>query len=112
MLSLASIAEEVPLRSGTLLFSDADPPAIHVLLTGRLSLESCRDQPALGAGPGDSVGFFEACAGVRLGCQGKVESDGTALRIDGDELFDLLGQRPALLRQLFGALFRSQKPQP
>jgi CRP-like cAMP-binding protein/HEAT repeat protein len=112
MLSLASIAEEIDLQSGAVLFRDADAPAIHVLLTGRLSLESSPGEPALAAGPGDSVGFFETCAGIQLGCQAKVECEGTALRIDREELFDLLGQRPGLLRQLFGELFRSQNPQP
>ena len=29
---------------------------------------------------------------------------GAALRLDRDELFDLLGQRPALLEQLFAAI--------
>jgi hypothetical protein len=31
---------------------------------------------------------------------------GAALRIDRDELFDLLGERPELLRQLFEGMFR------
>ena len=31
---------------------------------------------------------------------------GVALRIDRDELFDLLGERPELLRQLFEGMFR------
>ena len=33
-------------------------------------------------------------------------SSGAALRIDRDELFDLLGERPELLRQLFEGMFR------
>jgi hypothetical protein len=37
-----------------------------------------------------------------------VLAGGRALRIDGEELFDLLGQRPALLQQLFAALFRAR----
>lgn len=32
--------------------------------------------------------------------------DGIALRIDREELFDLLGERPDLLRQLFEGMFR------
>jgi hypothetical protein len=34
---------------------------------------------------------------------------GRVLRIDGEDLFDLLGQRPSLLQELFSALFRARR---
>jgi hypothetical protein len=39
--------------------------------------------------------------GSPIGQAATVTRDGVALRIDRDDLFDLLGERPALLRQLF-----------
>jgi len=33
---------------------------------------------------------------------------GIALKLDRDELFDLLGERPELLRQLFEGMFRAR----
>ena len=41
-----------------------------------------------------------------LGKSAEVLQTGAALRIDRDELFDLLGERPELLRQLFEGMFR------
>ncbi len=108
MLSLASIAEEIRLVPDSFLFRETDPPALHVLLSGELSLESSRDQPAIAVGPHDAIGIRETFARVPLNLRARVTRGGTALRINQDDLFDLLGQRASLLQQLFGALFRSQ----
>ncbi len=63
------------------------------------------------AGPGDAVGIFETLAGragddldhipLRL----RAPRSGRALRIEGEELFDLLGERPRILQQLLSGLF-------
>ena len=37
---------------------------------------------------------------------------GAALRINRDELFDLVGQRPELLQQIFAAIFARGGPPP
>jgi CRP-like cAMP-binding protein len=44
-------------------------------------------------------------SGQPLGRSADVLRGGTALRIDRDDLFDLLGQRPELMRQLFEGMF-------
>ena len=44
--------------------------------------------------------------GPATGRRAVVGSAGRALRIEREELFELMGQRPELLQQLFGALFR------
>jgi CRP-like cAMP-binding protein len=111
-MALAGIAREVPLTEGAALFAEADPPAIYAVLAGVLTLESAADSGKVVAGPGDVVGFYETLAGVPLDRRATVTQGGRALRIDREELFDLLGQRPALLQQLFGALFRSPAPEP
>jgi ATP:ADP antiporter, AAA family len=106
MLSLATIADEMHLTPGTLLFGATDEPALHVLLSGEVSLESHDGAPQLLAGPNDAIAVYETLAGLPLGRSARVTRKGVALRIGRDELFDLLGQRPALLEQLFSALFR------
>ena len=53
------------------------------------------------------VGVYETLAGAAIGRRAVVASAGRALRIEREELFELLGQRPELLQQLFGALFRA-----
>ena len=68
------------------------------------------------AHPGDAVGLYETLAGTARGAVGRdpfrlvVEETGAALRIDREELFDLIGQRPALLQQLFAALIGVRHP--
>jgi CRP-like cAMP-binding protein len=107
LLWLASITEETPLTADTLLFREGDPPALYALTSGRLSLESSQDVPPVLAGPSDAVGVYETLAGLALTRQARVVERGSALRIDKDELFDLLAQRSDLMQQFFGALFRS-----
>ncbi len=106
MISLATIAEEECLAPGALLFGEADEPALYVLLSGEVSLESPLGEPPLTAGPNDAIAVCETLAGIPLGRRARVTRKGTALRIGREELFDLLGQRPSLLQQLFAALFR------
>jgi hypothetical protein len=45
-------------------------------------------------------------AGRPLGLSAAVARNGVALKIDRDDLFDLLGERPELLRQMFSGMFR------
>jgi hypothetical protein len=78
---------------------------MYAVLAGAVSLEAAGGPPVT-AGPGDTVGVHETLAGAAVESRAVVTANGRALRIDGEELFDLLGQRPALLQQLFGALFR------
>ncbi len=42
----------------------------------------------------------------RSGLAATVVAPGVALRIAREELFDVLGERPELLRQIFAAMFR------
>ena len=105
-LALATIVDEVQLTAGSSLFNEADPPAIYVVVSGKISLESPANEPPLEALPSDVIGIFETLAGAAFGRRAQVVQDGLALRIDRVELFDLLGQRPELLQQIFGALLR------
>ena len=114
MLHLAAMAREVPLKEGELLSGEADPPVLCVVLSGELGLESLQagEQPLV-AGPGDAVGIYETLAGGESGAIGRdplrlvVARAGTGLRIERDDLFDLLRQYPDLLQQLFASLFRT-----
>ncbi len=108
MAGLAVIAIEVPLRKDAVLFGESQPPALYALVSGEISLESSTGEAALLAGSNDAIGVQQTLAGLSLGRNARVVSDGTALRIDREDLFDLLAQRPDLLRQLFNALSRAR----
>ena len=114
MLHLASIAHEVPLEAGQVLSGEADPPVLCIVLSGELALYSSRgDEKPLTAEPGDAVGIYETLAGTQSGAIGRdplrlvVAQGGAALKIDREDLFDLLGQRSDLLQPLFSALFEA-----
>ena len=110
MRHLAAIVHQVELVEGAVLSGEADPPVVSIVLSGVLLLEAPDGSvPALRAEAGDAVGMHEALAGTADGAIGPrrltVAEAGAALRIDRDDLFDLLGQRPDLLQQIFSGLF-------
>jgi CRP-like cAMP-binding protein len=80
-------------------------------LTGDVLLESSTGQPRATARGGDILGSVNTMAGHSLGRSATVVQDGVALKIDREDLFDLLGERPELLRQMFAGMFTRQKPE-
>ena len=104
--ALAAIAHTTRMTAGTSLFSESAPAALWLILSGELSLDDPADRSHLPAGPGDVLGSLCMLSGQPLGKSAAVTRNGVALRIDRDELFDLLGERPELLRQLFEGMFR------
>ena len=115
MRHLAAIAHQVELVEGAVLSGEADPPVVCIVLSGALLLEAPDgSMPTLRAEPGDTVGMHEALSGTAAGAAGRqprrltVAEAGAALRIDCDDLFDLLGHRTDLLQQIFRALFGKQ----
>ena len=111
MRHLAGIAHQVDLSPDAIVSGEADPPVVWVVLSGTLAVETPgnSDPPWL-AQPGDVVELLEVLAGQagdtgREPRQLRVLQAGAALRIDREDLYDLLGQRPDLLQQIFTALF-------
>ena len=77
-------------------------------MSGEITLESSSGEPELTAGANDAIGVEQTLAGIGLRRNASVTHDGTALRIDREDLFDLMAQRPDLLRQLFSAVSRAR----
>jgi ATP:ADP antiporter, AAA family len=109
MLTLTNIAPEVNAASGAQIFTETDPPALYLLISGSVSLESTEDEPVLCAGPGDAVGLYQMLAGIPLVRQGRCREDTRFLRVDREDLLELLMQRPDLQRQLLRSLFRESQ---
>lgn len=105
LLRLAKIATKVPLQVGAVLADEGDDPAIFMVVRGAVRLEMPGAEPLV-AGPVDAVGLYETLADERAGGRLVAAEAGLALRIDGRDLFDLLGTDVELLRGLFGALLR------
>ena len=104
--ALAGITHTVVMTAGTSLFAPSAPVALWLILSGEISMESATDGSRTTARAGDIIGSLSMLSGRPLGKSAEVLRSGAALRIDRDELFDLLGERPELLRQLFEGMFR------
>lgn len=105
-MAMSAIATEVRLEPGAALFDEADPPAMHTIIDGKVTLQpTTNGLKAIEADSGDAIGLFETLAGVPIGRGARVTEAGRALRISHDDLFDLIGQRPALMQHLFTGLF-------
>jgi len=117
LLQIAAIARETKLEPDATLAAAGDGAGIIAVITGELSVVPPPQDPrdpgprmqTLTAGQGDVVGLYETMAGLPFGRTIHVTRRGSALRIERSDLFDLAGQRPALLQQMFEALFRSDE---
>jgi ATP/ADP translocase/HEAT repeat protein/CRP-like cAMP-binding protein len=103
---LANIAKVVEMKDGSVLFAESAPPALWLILSGEVALAG---EPPLKASAGDIIGSIDTMAGRSLDRSAAVRKAGVALRIDHDELFDMLGERPDLLRQMFASLFKMRR---
>lgn len=101
---LAGAARRVPFDPARPVAMPADPPRLLLVLDGELAVEA-DGQPAISAKAGDAVGLYETLAGVPLGRTVRAVRAGAALGVAHDDLVDLMGERPELIRQLFRAVF-------
>jgi len=106
MRALAAITRTVIMTAARPLFAESAPVALWVILSGEVSLGDAKNGTEKSVGSGTIIGSLSMLSGRPLGCSADVLRSGVALRIDRDELFDLLGERPELLRQLFEGIFR------
>jgi CRP-like cAMP-binding protein len=104
--ALAGITHTVVMTAGTSVFAPSAPVALWLILSGEISLDDPADGSRVVARSGDIIGSLSMLSGRPLGKSAQVLRSGAALRIDRDELFDLLGERPDLLSQLFEGMFK------
>lgn len=105
--SLLGVARDIALNAGQTLLVEGDPPSCVLVLSGEVAVMTAPQ--AHDAVNGDAVGLYETLAGVPLGVEVRATKDGRALRISHDDLFDVLGQRPDLLKQLFAGVFEGRR---
>jgi len=106
MTQLAAVTSIVAMTSGASLFAESAPPALWLLLSGEIALSSSTSQVPIRGRGGDIIGALEMLGGQPLGLAARVVESGIALRIARDDLFEVLGERPELLRQIFASMFR------
>jgi CRP-like cAMP-binding protein/HEAT repeat protein len=107
MAALASTTETVVMKAGSSLFTESAAVALWVVLSGEVSLEDVGGGNKSVARAGDVIGSLSMLSGQPLGKIADVLRSAVVLQLDRDDLFDLLGERPELLRQLFEGMFKS-----
>ena len=105
---IADLTQTVTLKAASPLFAESSAPAMWVILTGEVSVENRAAGETATARGGDVVGAITTMAGRPLGRSADVLRGGVALKLERDDLFGLLGERPELLRQIFSGMFRPQ----
>ncbi|HEX2455466.1 MAG TPA: Npt1/Npt2 family nucleotide transporter [Vicinamibacterales bacterium] len=110
MLALAPVVRTVEMKTGVRLFEASAAPAMWLILSGELSIEGTHDGGVSTVRAGDVVGMWQLLAGQPPGANADVVQPGIALRLDASDLFDRLEDRPALLQQMFTAVFSSGAP--
>lgn len=105
MTALAGISHTVVMNAGSSLFTESAPVGLWVILSGEVSLEDAGGGQAA-AHAGDVIGSLSMLSGKPLSKRAEITRSGVAIRLDRDELFELLGERPELLRQLFEGMFK------
>jgi CRP-like cAMP-binding protein len=106
LLDLVTVAREIPLAAGTVLFKDTDPPSVFHVLEGEVVLERAGAE-SVTVGPGGMIGMADTLAGLPLRCTARVTKSGHALRIDQDPLFEVLADHGELLQGLFSGVLRA-----
>jgi hypothetical protein len=108
---VAGVTREVSLAAGDILFTPSDEPILYHLIEGEIRLDAEGRDPIV-AGPGSAIGVAEILAGVPVGRRATVTRAGHALRLDHEELFEVLADHIDLLQSLFSGLLTANQPDP
>ncbi|MFL6280118.1 MAG: Npt1/Npt2 family nucleotide transporter [Vicinamibacterales bacterium] len=106
MAALAAVTQTIVMKAGTPLFAESAPVALWVILSGEVSLADVGGGNQTVAHTGDVIGSLSMLSGQPLGKTADILRAGVALKLDRDDLFDVLSERPELLRQLFEGMFK------
>jgi HEAT repeat protein len=109
---LATITRTVTMVEGQPLFRATDRPTTWLIMAGEVRLEGTDGVEPTVAVAGDTIGSFSALAGPSVGRDATVTKSGVALCIDRDDLFEMLGDRPEMLKQLFAGVMELAHTRP
>jgi hypothetical protein len=88
---------------------ERDGPAVYHLLAGELRIDYDGAAPLV-MGPGRTVFVAETLAGAVPRHRAMVTREGHALRLDHDELFDVLADHTDLLQGVFSGVLGARRP--
>jgi ATP/ADP translocase/CRP-like cAMP-binding protein len=108
LLALSAVTREVALAVGTVLPVDREGPGVYHLLEGEVRLEYDSEGPVV-MGPGRTVFVAETLAGAMPRYRATVTREGHALRLDHDELFEVLADHTDLLQGVFSGVLGARR---
>jgi CRP-like cAMP-binding protein/HEAT repeat protein len=103
LLALASVATELPFVAGTGLFEADAPPAIYQVLQGQVRIESDGRAPML-VSSGATFGVADTLAGTAHTWRALAVTDGRALRIDRERLFEVMADHVELMQSVLTSI--------
>jgi ATP/ADP translocase/CRP-like cAMP-binding protein len=102
--ALVAATREFALTPGTVLWDDSREPALYYLLSGEVAIEGGGPAGVAVAGAGRTIGGGETLAGAAAGRRAVVKAGGRALRLDRQELFEVLADDGDLLHGVFASV--------
>jgi CRP-like cAMP-binding protein len=103
VLRLAGLARPVSFKAGSTPFAGHAEPGMIALLTGIVEVRSTGGRTER-AGQGDMIGVLETLGGMPLDETIVAMSDGTALRFNRSDLFDLFADDTTLVQGMASGL--------
>jgi AAA family ATP:ADP antiporter len=103
LLALAAVATELPLIAGKGLFEAEAAPALYQVLQGEVHIEPAGQAPIL-LSAGATFGLADTLAGTPSAWRALAATDGRALRIDRERLFEVMAEHVDLMQSLFASV--------
>ena len=108
LIDLAAVTRLVPLAAGTELVNGGSAPAMYHVLHGDVRVQNGDGAPQV-AGAGCTLFLVETLAGRTPKYRAVTGAGGHALRLDHDELFEVLSEHFDLLQGVFGGVLNARR---
>ena len=108
LIDLAAVTRLVPIATGSELMSEGGGPAMYHVLHGDVRLQN-GDGNAHVAGAGSTLFLIETLAGRAPKYRAVASHDGHVLRLDHDDLFEVLSEHFDLLQGVFGGVLNTRR---
>ena len=108
LIDLAAVTRLVPIVTGGELASDGGGPAMYHVLHGDVRLQN-GDGDSRVAGVGSTLFLIETLAGRAPKYRAVAGHDGHVLRLDHDDLFEVLSEHFDLLQGVFGGVLNTRR---
>jgi len=111
LLRLAACARPLTLKAGTDPLAGISEPSMLIVLTGTVTVTTTSGRVST-ADSGDVIGMYQTLSGKPLPATLVAETNGTALRFNRPDVFDVLADETALLQAIFAGLLHASASRP